>query len=396
MKRSQVLFNCILMLSCINISIQIYANNSIQSYIAQLRNKKTTDLSPTEALSLNLNIDRDSATNENPLEKKYHEIQQEFINSHSGIIAYMLQEASGIEKLAQAQNKQTFYHGRIWAWNFVNDVWNFVSSLEKNQDTLSKETYLRYRNSKMCDIAKLKALRKDLIKHGVSSMASGIDADCNPEQSEITFMTRTPISNTPGLGECPLDYCVGGVSCSNSKQALSVAFKLLQDNNLNQYKKEIEKLYHLHEKCNKYGELLAVSVDRPHVNELIYPALMEGHKNTLRNNLYLYWKNWSILFNKSKSLSQIFKNYFAPSQALQHADYYEKLAKRDSSYKEYASTDHPFCDNYCFACADIPGEQNNGLYKIHSIRHIDDPLLYTRYLKGWDDILKQHQLNLQK
>lgn len=339
----------------------------IEDYVGALVNKKKLDLSPTENLLLNQGVGN------------------LLLLQNAEVVTSFLKQAADLERSMKENGKVTFFHGRIKEWGFVNDVWNFICAAKQNKEEIPNRIILRYRDD-LCDIHDLISKRKNIIEHGVDAMSSGIDCETDDNCAEITFMARTPLSNIPGSGECPLDYCLDGASCSSQSDALEVAFELLKKHGFGAYKEKIQELYLLHKQVSGHGELLCISIDETKVNDMVYTAIIEGHKRTLKNNLSMWSQDPLCDQDRERSLRKIYQDAAENKTTLEHVRYYELLTTQDSNYVEDL-VEHPFAANYCLACSDIPGEEQSCI--IRSINFIENHQAHEMYKKQWQQLLKE-------
>lgn len=351
--------------------------DTLSAYRTVLKAQDFKRLSPTQQLLVN----QEHKTSD------WDNVSDKFYADNEKVVTDFVQKAAELELSMKEKGHVTFFHGRIWEWNFVNDVWNFIQAVKQHKSSISEVSNLRYRDTSTCDSNHLFKVRAKIMQHGVDSMSSGIDDNASEEQAEITFMTRTPISNTPGLGECPLDYCIGDASCSTPEKALAFARKLLKQHNLEHYQGEVENLQKIHKQASKQGELLCIAIDEKHVNEMVYLALEEGYKRTFKNVILAWYRNKDRFDNCYHFMVTLYQQLKRPSTTLEDVQYCEQLAQTNPHYKEGVSN-HPVCSDYCFAAANIPGEE--GTYQIHSIKHVDNLEAYKEYKQQWQNLLLRH------
>ena len=254
---------------------------------------------------------------------------------------------------------ETFYHGRLWEWNFINDVWNMICAVKNNQSICEDKISLRYRDN--ANISQLLNFRKELMNEG--SLIGSCTAKKLKDSSaaEVTFMNKTSVSNSTAPWESSGSYFFENHSCSHIDGPLDELARLRYESGLlNIFDDEFQKLYELHKASNpERGELLCISVKKENVDELVYHSADHGVAES---------------------------DHFPASK---HIDNF----KRSFSSPLYIDSDESY---FCLAVSDIPGEndEKNGKYFIKSF-NLADPVKYKEYLKARDELL-QKMLNAKK
>ncbi len=252
----------------------------------------------------------------------------------------------------EAMGYQTFYHGRAWKWNFANDMWNIICATKKNEANISDEVSLRHRPGKQ-NVDSLKKLREDTMNN-----ADFFEHQFGLIYHELFFMNKTLGANKIFPGECSGRYFVDGVSCKDDYMVLEKIEEVFKKSGLGRVyrsnKESILSLYDLHKQSSASGELLAVSIDKNYVNQMVYKASVMGLKNDFTEFEFLYPYN-NLISNLIGFL--------------------------------------PFSINpvkiYCFAVPGIPGESgalgSGAKYCVKSY-NMADPEKYAQYTKERDQL----------
>lgn len=264
----------------------------------------------------------------------------------------ILEKVNLCEKKSKAQGCETFYHGRRWSWNFVNDIFNMIQATVQNKPKPSNRISLRYRTDN-CDIDKLLKYRQDLMTNKANERVL-TSTNKSGRFAEITFMNKTIVSNSGPYGECTGIYFLQNQSLAPSDAEWNIAKQLFQDHGLADYftkhEQEIKDLFELHKQTSRFGELLAIKFNKHQVNELVYLATSGGFNIP----------GQSIL--RSTSM---------------HTANNERKIKSYSGYSDSYVTSRTM---YCFAVSDIPGEYGKK-YTIESLNMVDEKK-YQQYLQA--------------
>lgn len=256
----------------------------------------------------------------------------------------MMLQVAKIESEMLQKGYITFVHARSWQWNFVKDVWNLICAVKQNLDTIPDRIHLRYRNQ-LCDVEELYKMRKTLLVRGTKRIKSCTNKD--GKEAELTFMNRTPISNIKNCGECSGCYFLQNRSVRDGITGYDFAKRLLSKYGFDEYKKDIDVLYQLHQALTDYGEMICISVHTDYLANLVYVVKLNGRKH-------------------HDIKQQAMVDYLQISQ--------QRVASEDNFFDD-GSEKQPLI--YCFAVTDIPGE-NEEAYKMQSV-HFADPEKYQEY-----------------
>jgi len=177
---------------------------------------------------------------------------------------------------------QTFVHGRVWHWNYINDVWNLITALKYYQTSVDLDRIsLRFRTPYNDSVLILENYRKQLLQHGVSGRGVTSAVTEKNKNSETIFMNKNFWSNISRKSCCTGSYIIDNLDWSTinienfvaamfQKQGISSFYK--------KYRTELLELQELHEKSSTLGELLLIAVDKKHVDTMIYPARPRGYQ----------------------------------------------------------------------------------------------------------------------
>jgi hypothetical protein len=255
----------------------------------------------------------------------------------------ILEQVIPVERKFAANGFETFFHGRNWEWNFVNDVYNMVSGLTNGNPDYDTIT-LRFRE-KNCDIAKLQDYRKQLITKG-ADFHIGTGTRWSSKESEVTFMNKTLSSNPLYYGECTGTYFIDNRSIASGEAVWEKIEQIFAQNNLQtfytQYKSELKNLYQHHKKSSELGEILCIAVKQDAVNQMVYTAHSGGVKGLFSPSTKISLTKLSVLIND-----------------------------------RYIDNLRAF---YCLAVSDIPGEYGDK-YVIKSL-NLADPEKYAAYIQA--------------
>jgi ankyrin repeat protein len=350
---------------------QIAPDPVTSEYLRNLQTKK--NLTATELLLINLAKNRQTLgentflSGKDPKDKSgvwgYDKDKNYYASGFAGDIL----KSKMIDKITQAERKlgtqgfETFFHGRAWEWNFVNDVWNMLCALKKDSYQPDKIS-LRFRNENP-DIAELLDYRQKLVAKG-ADYHIGTGTDKTGKESEVTFMNKTIISNPGYYGECTGTYFVDNCSVSGNRGGWTFVEKIFAQQGLKSYfdahKQELEALYGQHAQTSKIGELLCIAVKKDLVDQMVYPAKSGGFKTNMRTS----------------TNGQTPPNSFNPitNSASSSIKQLKQLALTGD---KFIDTGHMF---YCFAVSDIPGEYGDK-YVIKSL-NLANPEKYGAYVQA--------------
>lgn len=309
-----------------------------------------------------------------------------------GDLSALLRQVIAVEKEDQRQGYTTFVHGRHWGWNFVNDAWNMIRAVRDDKDTIPSDISMRQRDVD-CDVEELLKYRKKLVLEGTTGehlMSS--TTDNFQERAEVTFMNHTGLSYVDAGGESSIFYCLLNDGVLTAAEPCEIVKKLLCKNGLEKYVEEFVQLYHMHEKSNKRGELLAISINNYRVDGIVYPALPGGYhfydcflrdliydfvqmvQKRVEQNAPFFEKN---CFNTEMHDWSPSNGYGITSRTIARCN--QKIVK-DPLYfqKMWNSKMYDLNPIFCAAALTVPGEGQD-VYKIRSL-HLADDGKYKEYL----------------
>ncbi|MCX5923919.1 MAG: hypothetical protein NTZ68_00635 [Candidatus Dependentiae bacterium] len=285
----------------------------------------------------------------------------------------LMKKVTSAEKEFETQGYQTFYHGRRWEWNFVNDIWRMVCALKDNASQMPDLVALRYRTGTE-NIDTLQLYRNDLMANGpdnyniTSTTASG-------KLAEITCMNRTPLSNSNCHGICSAFYVLNNASNAPSEYVFKYVEQMFKDFNMydlyQAFEPQIQELAEAHEQANEHGELLCIAVRKTNLDDMIYIA--NGGDKKIKNK------------TASQKLKEEYENVASNLLYTEEATSFDE--ESDLTLEQQAALleeDEAF---FVLAVSDIPGEYGDK-YTIKSL-HSADVVRYAAYQQELDNLFAQ-------